>query len=262
MTALKKVTILGSGTSYGVPVIGCKCETCISDNPKNKRTRSSILLTTTDDRNILVDTSPELRLQLVREGVGHIDAVIYTHMHADHTHGFDDLRIFYYKQKKPVPIFLPNFCEQELRQRFSYAFSDSEYQGVRPHLELNPFTSGRTQIAGLDFEFIMLPHGHTKSAAFRIDRFVYATDFSEFSEADVELWAGKVDNMVASGIRFGSPHPSHSLIPNTEKLFATLGVKSGVIHHLSHEVEHIQGSSLLAPNHALAYDGMVIDVSV
>ena len=235
---LKKVTVLGSGTSFGVPVIGCQCDVCQSDDPRDKRTRSSILLETSENKKIVVDTGPEFRIQLIRESVDNIDAVFYTHLHADHLHGFDDLRVFSYKNNKPLKVYLPTACIPDLKARFHYIFNPNSYQGTLPQIELIPFEEGDVQIAGLNFEVIFLPHGGVQSAAFKVDKFAYATDFTKFSEEQIASWTGKIQSMIASGIRFKNPHYSHSLIPETENLFKSLQIKNGFIHHLSHEVGH------------------------
>ena len=256
---MDKVVILGSGTSTGVPVIGCECAVCKSDEPKNKRTRASILIERSGKR-ILVDTAPELRLQITRLGINRIDALIYTHLHADHTAGFDDLRAFWFYSKADLPVYLRQHYHEELKGRFSYAFEDTGYRGATPQIYLNDFAIGRQNIAGLEVDSIDLPHGNVLSSAVRIGDFAYATDFKAFTEKQISEWRGKITTMVASGIHFGK-HPSHSVIPETLKLFDELEVERGVITHLSHDVEYLRHSAELPKGRELAYDGMVIDLA-
>ncbi|SME88068.1 MBL fold metallo-hydrolase [Pseudobacteriovorax antillogorgiicola] len=252
-----RVHILGSGTSAGVPVIGCHCEVCQSTEPKNKRTRASIAVEV-DGKTILIDTAPEMRLQVVRQGIEAIDAVFYTHMHADHAHGFDDLRAFWFHSKSVLPLYLMPEYEEELKTRFSYAFQDTGYRGAVPQVDVR-IIDGDFDFQGLKIETARLHHGSVDSCAFKIGRFAYATDFKKFSEEQIESWRGKIDVMVASGIHFGE-HYTHSVIPETLKLFEDLGVKAGYISHLAHEVEYLRDSERLPSFASLTYDGMIIDL--
>lgn len=254
-----KVRILGSGTSTGVPVLGCQCEVCRSADPKNHRTRASILITTSHGHNILVDTPPEMRLQLLAAGVRELSAVIYTHMHADHTQGFDDLRAFYFHTKKPVPIYVLPDYEEEIQSRFRYAFEDTGYIGTRPHVDLRLIPNEPFIIEDQLIDPIILPHGNVRSCALRFGRFAYATDFKEFSKTQIDAWRGHVDTMVASGVHY-RPHPTHSNIPETIELFKKLGVKKGILSHLSHEVDFTRDSKSLPDSVSFSYDGMKIDL--
>ncbi len=253
-----KVQILGSGTSTGVPVIGCKCSVCRSQDTKDKRTRASVLIEVEGSR-ILVDTSPEMRLQLVAAQIDRVDAVIYTHLHADHSAGFDDLRAFWFHSKQKLPVHLLPEYEEELRTRFAYAFSPTGYHGATPEVEIHPIDQSQITVAGLPVDTLTLEHGNVRTCALRIGSFAYATDFKKFTAADIDRWRGKIDVMVASGIHFRT-HGTHSVIPETLELFDSLQVKEGVITHLSHEVSYLKHSQELPPGRSLAYDGMVIDL--
>ena len=256
-----QVIIGGSGTSAGVPVIGCDCVVCTSSDPKDQRTRTGIFIKLSDGTHIAIDTSPEFRLQMLRAGVGHLDHVFYTHTHADHCHGFDDLRAFYFRRKKPVHIHLPEACVDEFKERFRYAFEAGGYHGLKPQIELHPFARDASfDVNGTTIETMMLPHGHVESCAYRIGTFAFATDFKCFLPEQVERWKGGLNTMVASGIRFRE-HATHSSIPETCQLFQDLGVSLGVISHLSHDVLHSRDESGLPTGVKLAFDGMVIDVS-
>lgn len=213
----------------------------------------------TQGRNLLVDTSPELRLQILNNGFSHIDAVLYSHMHADHTAGFDDLRAFYFQSRKALEIYmLPEYIE-ELRMRFAYAFMDTGYAGVKPHVLPIPIFDEEFEVAGLQVDPVRVEHGNVYSCGFRLGNFAYVTDFKNFPPAKIAEWRGKVDVMVASGIHFGS-HPTHSVIPETLQLFDDLGVKRGILSHLAHDVDYVEHARLLPHFAEFAYDGMTIDV--
>ena len=256
---MDRAVILGSGTSTGVPVIGCSCLVCESTDPKNNRTRASILVER-EGRRVLIDTSPEMRLQLTRASVKAVDAIFYTHLHADHTAGFDDLRAFYFQSKQRLPVYLQAHYHAELKSRFSYAFTDTGYRGATPQIDLRELGLGPTEILGLPVEVIELPHGNVSTAAMRFGDFAYATDFKAFSPAQIAAWRGKLNVMVASGIHFGK-HDSHSVIPETLELFDKLAVKRGIITHLAHDVNYSEHNAALPLGRELAYDGMVIDLT-
>jgi phosphoribosyl 1,2-cyclic phosphate phosphodiesterase len=253
-----KIQILGSGTSTGVPVIACNCPVCTSTEPKNKRTRASVAISE-GDRLILVDTSPEMRLQVLGAGIKALDAVLYTHLHADHSAGFDDLRAFFFRSRGPIDLYmLPQYIP-EMRTRFSYAFENTGYQGAVPSVTLHPIPESSFTVAGFDIEPVRLAHGHVETCGFRFGRFLYATDFKRFPDFIVEKWRGKIDVMVASGIHFGT-HQAHSVIPETLALFEALGVKRGIISHLAHDVDYAKHSALLPAHVEFAFDGMTIDL--
>lgn len=253
-----RVTILGSGTSAGVPVIGCRCSVCQSPHVKNRRTRASIMVST-QGRNLLFDTSPELRLQILHNGFSTVDAVLYSHMHADHTAGFDDLRAFYFQNRKTLDVFmLPEYIE-EIKVRFAYAFLDTGYAGIKPQVEPIPIFDRPFLAAGVEVDPARVPHGHVDSCGFRLGNFAYVTDFKNFPRAKLREWRGRIDVMVASGIHFGT-HSTHSVIPETLQLFDDLGVKRGILSHLTHDVDYVEHAKLLPDFVEFAYDGMTIDV--
>lgn len=255
-----KVVVLGSGTSTGVPVIGCECEVCQSKAERNQRTRASLAVTSSSGATTLViDTATEFRLQVLRAGIKKVDAVLYTHIHADHCHGFDDLRAFSFREKKVIPCFLGVDHEQEFRARFQYAFDDTGYNGSKPQITLERIPEGPFQIGDLSIDPIILPHGHVRTWGFRIGNFAYATDFKTFSEDQIARWRGKIKTMVASGIHFGR-HSTHSVIPETIELFRRLDVQHGVITHLAHEIDYLRDGERLPSHVEFAYDGMTIDV--
>ncbi len=255
-----KVIILGSGTSAGVPVIACSCAVCKGGQPRNQRTRASLALQKAGE-TLLIDTSPEMRLQVLAAGITEISAVFYTHLHADHLHGFDDLRAFFFSQRKrqPLDVYLLPEMIPEIKTRFHYAFENTGYQGAVPQVELHPIPDGIFEVGPFKVEPTRLPHGHVTTCGFRFENFAYATDFKKFPQTTLEKWRGKIHSMVASGIHFGQ-HPSHSVIPETIALFDDLKVKRGVLSHLSHEVDYVEHSAVLPPHVELAFDGMTIDL--
>lgn len=256
-----KVTILGCGTSTGVPTIGCHCEVCSSTNPKNKRLRSSIMITRLkDNKNLVVDTTPDFRMQMLRENVKSLDAVLYTHTHADHCHGFDDLRAFYFHTHKPTPCYIAKEHLGDLKSRFSYAFETTGYEGHPPQVELFELKSNFVLWDDFEVEVVRLPHGHVETAGFRFGSFAYITDFKVIPDHVFELWRGKVKTMIASGLRFKN-HKTHSLIPETIEVFHRLDVKRGIITHMAHEVEFERDSKMLPSHMELGYDGMSFEIS-
>jgi len=253
------VTILGSGTSTGVPVIGCSCVVCRSPDSRLKRTRAALMLTLASGERLVIDTGPDFRQQMLRESVAQLEHVLYTHVHADHCHGFDDLRAFYFHQRRPVTCYVGRPHLEDFRTRFAYAFQETGYSGTKPQVVLQEFGEAPFTVLGLTVEPIFLEHGHTQTAAFRIGRFVYATDFKRIPPEVVERWRGQVDTMVASGIHFGA-HPTHSNIPETLALFKKIQVNRGIITHLTHEVDPARDTARLPDGVVFAHDGMQVDV--
>ena len=254
-----KIHILGSGTSSGVPVIGCSCPVCTSTDSRNKRTRTSIAVELDSGHFFCIDTSPEFRLQMINAGISRIEAVLYTHMHADHTAGFDDLRAFYFHNPSPIKCYLLEEHRKEFLGRFSYAFENTGYLGAVPMLDLQPILESSFEVCGAEIEPIRLPHGHVTTCGFRIGKFIYATDFKKFTDEQIEMYRGKVDVMVASGIHFGT-HKTHSVIDETIQLFQNLDVKHGYITHLAHDVDHSRDRKKLPENIQFCFDGLIIDV--
>ena len=210
-----------------------------------------------DGRQIVIDTTPDFRMQMIRENVQKIDAVLYTHTHADHCHGFDDLRAFYFFTGKPVPCYLAKEHLIDLKSRFSYAFEETGYLGLAPQVSLIEMGSRIQLWDDLEIEVVRLEHGNVMTAAFRFGSFAYATDFKTFSEDVLRSWEGKVSVMIASGLRF-TEHKTHSIIPETIKVFDRLGVERGIITHMAHEVDY-ERHSLALPSHVeLGFDGMQI----
>ena len=251
-----KVTVLGSGTSTGVPVIGCDCDVCNSPQAENNRTRASLLLTH-EDRNIVIDTAPEFRLQMLRAKAKTLAAVLYTHIHADHCHGFDDLRMFAFRDKDTsIPCYMHTDFIAAFKQRFSYAFdAQTKYYGTLPQIDLQPLPAKTFTTAGLRVETVRLPHGAVMTNAFRIGKFAYATDFKTFAPALIARWKDSIDTMVISGVRF-RPHKTHSSVQESVAILQALNVRRGFISHLSHEVDYHKHRRALPQGISFAYDGL------
>jgi len=252
------VTILGSGTSTGVPVVGCDCEVCASKELRNQRLRASILLTDELGRHLVIDTGPDFRAQMLASKVKTLQHVLYTHTHADHCHGFDDLRAFNFRSREPMQLYLAKEHIAYLKEAFKYAFVPTGYEGAVPQVKLHEiFPEQSFRVLDYEIDSLLLPHGNSNTLAFRVGSFAYATDFKSFTPAQIAKWRGKIKTMVASGVHWRQ-HNSHSTVPETLQLFADLEVERGYVTHLSHEVEYLRDSKRMPPNVQLAYDGMTI----
>jgi phosphoribosyl 1,2-cyclic phosphate phosphodiesterase len=250
-----RVTILGSGTSTGVPMVGCNCRVCSSDDPGDKRTRASLLIQH-NGRNILIDASTDLRFQALREGVERVDAVLFTHAHADHVNGIDDLRGFHFMHREIIPCFGSRTTLETLLNGFSYIFHEHEGSGYTPLLKpvevAEPF-----ELFGLTVIPVPLLHGKTQALGFRIGNFAYLTDCNCIPPSSMALLDG-LDLLVIDGLRWKT-HPFHFNIE--EAIAATRALKPvrTILTHLSHDVLFADGATL-PPGYELARDGMTFDI--
>jgi len=249
-----KVTILGSGTSTGVPSIGCNCRVCVSDNPKNQRSRASILVTTAD-KNILIDTSPDLRNQALRNKITRIDAVLFTHAHADHIHGIDDLRSFNYLQGKNIPCYGSRDTIERIKRMFEYIFSGSETDWNRPQLILKEINSC-IRLFDLEITPIEIFHGKAPILGYRLGNMAYLTDCSNIPEKSKSLLE-ELDLLILGALRF-SPHPTHFSIGEALVSIRDVKPKRAVLTHMTHEIDHDAVNAILPEGVELGYDGMVI----
>jgi phosphoribosyl 1,2-cyclic phosphate phosphodiesterase len=257
-----RLTFLGTGTSFGVPVVGCDCETCTSSDPRDARTRSGALLDLPDGR-LLVDASPELRLQLLRAGVDRVDAVWLTHPHADHLHGIDDLRIFTVRHRTVLPAHLAREHEAEVRQRFAYIFDEwAPPPGTtRPSIELRPFDPGEpVDILGARFEPLGLPHGPMTTWGFRVGGLAYITDAKRLPDPVLKTLAG-VETLILNALWWGDPHPTHFNIEEAVAAAEGIGAARTFLVHLTHRVRHRELEERLPPGIRPAYDGLSLEVS-
>ncbi|MDR3579106.1 MAG: GPMC system MBL fold metallohydrolase [Oryzomonas sp.] len=250
-----KVTILGSGTSTGVPMVGCRCRVCSSDDPKDKRTRASLLIRH-EGRNILVDTSTDLRQQALREGLDKVDAVLLTHPHADHVNGIDDLRGFHFLHKEIIPCYASPATFETLSAGFRYIFFEFNGSGYTPLLSQH-VVSGPFGLFGLTVTPVPLEHGMGTALGFRIGKFAYLTDCSALPDSSLKLLEG-LDVLVIDGLRW-TPHPFHFNIEAAIAAVAPIKPARVVLTHLTHEVSHGEQAKL-PPGFEFAYDGMALDV--
>ena len=256
------VTFLGTGTSTGTPMIACGCAVCHSTDPRNRRTRPSVLVTTPPGR-ILIDCGPEMRLQLLAAYVPSIDAVLLTHAHADHIHGLDDLRQLTFASGNPVDVFASAQTLKRVMHVYDYCFKDTGPGGGKPQLHLYELNYGQTiDLAGISIKATRHMHGSLDVTSFVIgDRFVYCTDVSLIPEETMAEFAGK-DVVVLGAVRPDSkPHASHFVLPEALDVLNRLAPRLGLITHMSHSFEHGTVEAQLPKNRRLAYDGLIVTLS-
>ncbi|MCA9098645.1 MAG: MBL fold metallo-hydrolase [Planctomycetaceae bacterium] len=254
----RNLIILGSGTSHGVPMIGCVCEVCLSENPRNKRMRSGALIEAPEG-NILIDTSPELRMQLLREKVRLVHAAIYTHSHADHLFGLDDLRLFGHYLDGPVALYCEENVERQIRKSYSYAFDDSGsalHPGAVPHLEIHRIHPQPFQLCGETITPIRLLHGKLPVLGFRIRNVAFCTDVSEIPEASFPLLEG-LDTLVIDALR-EKPHATHFSVGQALEVIARVKPRQAYLTHISHTLDHDRTNGSLPDGVEMAYDGLRI----
>ncbi len=253
------VIILGSGTSHGVPMIGCRCAVCQSDDPHDKRSRPSIFVRMGKAR-ILVDTSPELRLQCIANGVDQLDAVLYTHHHADHVVGLDDLRRYNWLMKKPMPCFGTRRTLDGLRRMFSYAFEPQrDTPHSRPNLELSEIDSKPFQVEGETIVPIELMHGPKLPVlGFRFGGFAYCTDCSYIPDESLARLEN-LDVLVLDALR-RTPHPTHFNLEQAVEMAGRIGAGRTYFTHIAHELMHAPTKEELPDGMALVYDGQRISI--
>lgn len=257
-----EMIILGTGTSIGVPVVGCECKVCQSSNPRNRRMRSGVLVRAPYGE-FVIDAGPELRMQLVRERAKLIRAAVMTHAHADHIMGMDDLRIFGYRLDDSVPIFCEEDVEQSIRQTFSYAFSDPEthaHKYAAPRLrferivEQEPF-----ELLGLKLLPLRMKHGRLSILSYRIGNVAFCTDVSTMPAASKEHLHG-LDVLVLNALR-REPHPTHLHLDAALGLINQLRPKQAWLTHMSHEVDYEDLERELPPHVRPAFDGLRIPLT-
>ena len=250
-----KITVLGSGTSSGVPTIGCSCAVCLSEDPRDNRLRPSILVQHAG-RNIVIDTTPDFRTQVLRSGLERLDAVVFTHAHADHILGLDDIRPFNYRQQAAIPLFASAPTFSVIRRIFDYAFEDRGHSSAVPKLEVNLITDTPFDVAGLEFEPIPVLHGRSTVLGFRFGRFAYLTDHSEIPESSLEKLRG-LDVLVLDALRH-KPHPTHSTVADSIATARLLKPGRTFFTHICHDLPHQLTEAALPPGIFLAYDGLEI----
>src|SRR4051812_14035702 len=251
------ILVLGSGTSVGVPMIGCHCRVCTSADPRDHRLRPSVLLRLGDKR-LLIDTSPDLRYQALRYAIDHIDGILYTHSHADHILGLDDVRPFNFMQRKSIPIFAAEEAWATIERTFRYVFDGSPSESSRPRLCPNLFTDEPFVVAGVEILPIPISHGRTTIHGFRFGDCAYLTDHSAIPEASLTKLQG-LDVLFLDALRH-NPHPTHSTVEESLRTVAMLKPQRAFFTHISHDLLHAAVEARLPENVRIAYDGLQIPI--
>lgn len=254
--ASRSLRILGCGTSVGVPMLGCDCQVCSGGHPRNQRTRSSVLFHLPQG-NLLIDTTPEMRLQLLRERIALVHAVAYTHYHVDHLFGMDDLRAFPRRLGGPLPIYCTEEVESVIRESFAYAFQP-ETISFLPKIDFYRIRDEPFIVLDEKVTPIPLHHAHFQVLGFRIGRVAYCTDVNNIPESSWPLLVG-LDVLVLDALRRGRPHPSHFSVEQALDVAAKVRAKRLILTHMAHDIDYETIRAELPEWAEPAYDGMVID---
>lgn len=253
-----QVTLLGVGSSAGTPVIGCSCVTCQSSNPRNKRSRCSSLITLPTGENILIDTGPDLRSQALRENIKRVDAVLYTHTHADHLHGIDDLRAFCQIQRVQIPLFANQDAITHIQSKFSYTLREPcdfwDLPVLRAEVISQPFQLFNTQIIP-----IPVMHGKIRIFGYRIGGLAYLTDVSEIPESSLDLLRD-LDILLLDCLR-ETTHPTHINREQSLNYIHRIKAKQSYMIHMTHELEYESLSAKLPAHVFVGYDGLKLTFS-
>jgi phosphoribosyl 1,2-cyclic phosphate phosphodiesterase len=258
-----QLTMLGVGSSAGTPVVGCGCATCVSTNPRNKRTRCSSLVTLDSGENILIDTGPDLRNQALRENIKRVDAVLYTHTHADHLHGIDDLRAFCQIQRSQIPLYAKDDAVMHISQKFGYTLREplASYWDL-PVLRIEP-VSAPFKLFGVDVTPIPVQHGKSQIFGYRVGNMAYMTDVSQIPESSFGLLQG-LDLLLIDCLR-ETAHPTHINIEQSLAYVGRINAKQSYMIHMTHELEYATLTNMLlsAPqkNVFVGFDGLKLNFS-
>src|ERR1700722_19317878 len=257
-----KITVLGSGTSVGVPMIGCRCAVCSSEDPCDKRLRPSIHIRFRDrggqDRGVLIDTTPDFRYQALRSQIERVDAILFTHSHADHVMGLDDVRPFNYRQGGGIPGYGSQETIGALRLTFRYIFDERDTQSSRPRLVTHVFDGTPIDLFGLEFVPIRVNHGRGTAYGFRFGGAAYLTDHSDIPAESMELLSG-LDVLFLDALRH-KPHPTHSTVERSLESVEKLAPRRAFFTHICHDLGHACTEERLPPHVRLAYDGLQLEV--
>jgi phosphoribosyl 1,2-cyclic phosphate phosphodiesterase len=252
-----KITFLGTGTSLGVPIIGCTCRVCTSVNPKDKRLRSSVMVEV-DGKRFVIDTGPDFRQQMIRERVNRLDAVLYTHEHRDHVAGLDDLRSFNFIMEKKMELYATEFVQQSLHNQFEYVFTEKKYPGI-PEINFHTIENKPFTIEEVPITPILVKHMHLPVFGFRIGDFSYITDANYIAEEEKEKIKGS-EILVLNALRYES-HPSHFTFDEAMALAKELKCKTTYFTHISHLLGlHEEVQENLPDNIRLAHDGLTLKI--
>lgn len=252
-----RITVLGSGTSVGVPSIGCHCAVCTSTDPRDQRLRPSILVRW-NGHSVVIDTTPDFRQQALRAEIRRVDAILYTHGHADHVLGLDDVRPFNYMQNGRIPIYANEDTLDTIRRCFSYIFEGRVSQSSVP--KIDPYVINGDPVSVHDLEFVPVPvkHGSGNVLGFRFGRAAYLTDHSHIPEKSLAMLED-LEVLFLDALRY-KPHPTHSTVQQSLAYVERLKPKMTYLTHICHDLGHERAERLLPPNVRLAYDGLEIIV--
>lgn len=253
-----KLTFLGSGTSTGVPTVGCDCAVCTSTDPRDARLRPSVLLSF-GGHNVVIDTTPDFRTQALRAGLKSLDAVLYTHSHADHIMGMDDIRPFNFGRAEPLPVYGDERVVADLRRVFQYVFENHSPESAIPRIAVH-VPAGPVELFGVTFEPLTVMHGRLPVTAWRFGSSAYITDFSEIPEASLQRLQG-LDLLILDALRH-RPHPTHSNLANSLALVERLQPRRALFTHMCHELGHAATEAQLPPDVHLAYDGLSVEMEL
>jgi phosphoribosyl 1,2-cyclic phosphate phosphodiesterase len=256
-----QVTVLGCGSSSGVPMIGCTCCVCVSEHPENQRFRSSVWVRS-HEKSFLIDSSPDLRIQALHHHILKIDAVLITHPHADHIYGMDELRRFNQLQKKEIPVYANAWTSSGLEKKFDYIFQRSELREGRsiPLLSLHPFVSEDSSIEIQGLSWIPLPvqHGSETCIGYRLGSFAYVTDCHLIPPSTLKRMEG-LDTLILDCLRL-EPHRTHLHLQKALEIISELQPKKAYLTHLGHEIDYHRDQKLLPSQVFFAYDGLVLNI--
>jgi len=251
------ITFLGTGTSQGVPLMACRCAICRSEDSRDKRLRSSIMITH-NNQNVVIDSGPDFRQQLLREDVLTLEGIVFTHEHKDHIAGLDDVRAYNYINNWRAQVYCTEQVAEALKREFAYAFADKKYPGV-PEIDLNTITEEPFEVAGLPFQPIQVYHLHLPVFGYRIGRFAYITDANVISDEEIQKLQG-VEVLVLNALR-REKHPSHFTLEEAIALAQRIGARETWFTHISHQLGlHNDVDLELPEGMRLAYDGLKLEV--
>jgi phosphoribosyl 1,2-cyclic phosphate phosphodiesterase len=255
-----KVLVLGSGTSHGVPMIGCECATCRSTDPRDKRSRASVLIQVSGGPSVLIDTTTDLRAQALAHGVKRVDAIVYTHSHADHVMGLDDVRRFNILQKGAIPCYADERTLRDLRRIYAYMFDPSTPKGGGiPQVVLTAI-AGEFCIGAATFVPVPIMHGSRRIFGYRLGSFAYLTDCSSIPEESWPLLSG-VQTLILDALR-ERPHPTHLSLIEALAIVERLGPAHAYFTHMCHDLGHAATCARLPAGVELAYDGLSFDIDL